>query len=158
MAPQYGSPQSSSEGSLGGTPDTRITAFSPEDVRYGRQPLHRTTVTPTSSTSNDPFVSASTTQKPKLSALASEFEPSKPRVLVPVPDARPLPGTAEHLNNIISAAENESAVHELGSYGTFTTSTVKTRILKITSLRGVSLDVMSTVDSALHVSSSTFPL
>ena len=73
--------------SVGGTPDTSLTAFSPEDVRRGSFAIALSAgagAGASSSTRDDPFVTVTTTaataaasRKTTLSANAVTFQPSR---------------------------------------------------------------------------------
>jgi len=78
------SPRSSpgDDESVGGTPDTSLTAFSPEDLRRGSVAVASSTgATASSSSRDDPFVTITTStttagRKTTLSANAVTFQPS----------------------------------------------------------------------------------
>lgn len=153
MPPFTDSPHSSLNHSLGGTPDTRLTAFSPEDTR-----IHGNThfaATPQKNVApNDPFVSA---RKPKLSATALAFQPFALRAVSTVTAVQakrePIPGSAEHLVSIIEAAEGparEPVEAEVMSFGMFTRNTLKTRNIRVSSL--VNRDVISVIEASIMVS------
>ncbi|PQE16546.1 meiosis mei2 protein [Rutstroemia sp. NJR-2017a BBW] len=76
----YGQSPPSSTGaveSVQGTPNTALTAFSPEDVRPAKSADSRPSSAPLSTNQQDPFVSAGPRSKAdqKLSATASAFQP-----------------------------------------------------------------------------------
>jgi hypothetical protein len=141
-----GSPHSSNggEGSTQHTPDTTITAFSPEDVRPTRF-SHASSGggVAIDSASNDPFISSTVGGKLKhtiLSAKASEFAPASSRAqqmsIAPVSSA--------------STAPTKSSTCSLG---VFTTDTGASRNIKIKSIYND--DVEAAVDTSLQVCSSS---
>lgn len=159
MPPFTDSPHSSLNHSLGGTPDTRLTAFSPEGARVYDN-AHSAATPQKNVAPNDPFVSA---RKPKLSATASAFQPFALRALstVPVVQAKrePIPGSAEHLVSIIEAAEGparETIEAEVMSFGMFTRNTLRTRNIRVSSL--VNHDVISVIEACIMVSCSMLAL
>ncbi|KAF4629910.1 hypothetical protein G7Y89_g8229 [Cudoniella acicularis] len=133
------SPHSSSGSaqSLGGTPESKITAFSPDDCRsVNAKPMGiKTSNSPQKASQHDPFV---TSAKPnvKLSATASSFQPfgfrnASTGPSPPILQASTLPPeAAEFFKNEILA------VSETTQIGTFTADTGASRYLKISSLYG----------------------
>jgi hypothetical protein len=153
-ATMYGhSPHSSSglAGSSEGTPDTRFTAFSPEDARPVK--AAGLTVTPMTTTQADPFVTTSTKVKAeqKLSATASDFKPFAQNVSnVQTFDfassaTAALPGMVQNLKNLIGQMPgygSQANVAQPGSVkvtpqgttnqvGTFSTDMSVTRLLQV---------------------------
>jgi hypothetical protein len=160
--PPTNSPGSSLAGSLEGTPDTRLTAFSPED---GRVPKNVGTATATPQkpgNQHDPFVSATKPKlEQKLSATASSFKPYTLRTNISGIEAQvthhePIPGSAAHLANIIATATASEPIEpEITSSGVFTTSTMKTRNLRIWSSTQLNRDVMPVIETSLKVFTSS---
>lgn len=165
------SPPSSRDESVQGTPQTNLTMFTPEDGRgfkvSSNRPAER--MAPQQTMNHDPFgpPSASKSKVPdqKLSATASAFLPKQPyRVAM---SSAPMttssgntglvPGTVEHLNNVINQAggsgspSRSSSVDLETTFGTFTTSTRLSRCIKISDLYK-NADVMPLVDSSLKAS------
>ena len=180
----YGhSPHSSSDvaGSSEGTPDTRFTAFSPEDARPIKATEH--TATPQrEATQQDPFITTSTKTKveQKLSATASDFEPYSQNVgsaktsnYAALYDgngtaAAALPKVAENLRNLIDQMPGYkllgNSAHQQGSakvasqgtvtqFGIFSTDTSATRCFQVTSIYKNDLSVHQTVFNSLRVRS-----
>ena len=177
----YGhSPHSSSgaAGSSEGTPDTRFTAFSPEDAHPVKSTGQNST--PQRATQHDPFISTSTRNKAeqKLSATASDFKPYSQNVGSNKPSnyaARycgtysatdALPKAAENLRNLIdqmptygcqgsnahqsrsTKAASQSGIMQIG---TFSTDTSATRCLQVTSVYKNHASVHQTVLASLEV-------
>lgn len=129
-ADPYGqSPPSSGDASDEGTPDTRLTAFSPEDAvkgaGTGSQPVAANPVSagvvPTPGAQQDPFVSSARKQKQeqKLSPTASAFLPfnlafkvgssvTLPSAVAGPGTANPVPGTLQYLDSVV--ASNQSSI------------------------------------------------
>jgi len=165
MSPYKPSPNSSlygvesANGSYG-TPDTKITAFSPEDVRGLKGSGTKYTNTLSIAEEHDPFVSSSSTYNGKgkakvsgLSATAPEFDPYKNKddvnggmVSEALRGGAPIPGTAEHLTAIIAAENSPSKRPEATHFGVFTTSMDKSRNFKIT---GINFDAQEFYDKVV---------
>jgi hypothetical protein len=155
----HASPHSSSgrDESPGGTPDTKFTAFSPDDARALKPSNVKSAGTPLKASHNDPFVSDTTKPKveQKLSATASAFQPFGLRVssIIPSPAVAhglaPLPNTTQYLNNIIAEASPPRA--EVTQFGTFTTDTGATRNIKVSGIYGGE-EVLPEVKATLDVS------
>jgi len=158
------SPNSSHDGlqSMDATPDTKLTAFSPDDVRSIKIPsASRSADTSTESCHNDPFVSAGSKPKAeqKLSATASTFQPFglKNVGLAPI-SSTPVPGTADHLHAIIAADADvvrDPITSEVLGAGKFTTDTLASRSIKVESI--FKNDISKLVESSLEVN-APFPL
>ena len=118
--------------SIEGTPDTTLTAFSPEDVRRASTASSTSGVT-LGASREDPFVTSQT--RTTLSAKASSFTPASTAV---VKDIAPAYITV----NPPSSTQ----------FGTFTTDTGASRCLKVTSIYDA--DVLRLVNATLEVSSS----
>lgn len=161
MSRYTNSPHSSlRDESIQGTPQTTLTAFSPEDARGFKVTSTRSSERPQQAAQADPFVSASKTkQDQKLSATASSFQPFGLRVRSTAPastsasTSRPIPGTTQYLDAVIEK-ENSPARSvqeiELTQFGTFTTSTLLSRTVKIASV--YKTDVMPLVQASWKVS------
>ena len=161
MASYNYSPYSSAgnDDSAGGTPDTRLTAFSPDDPRVPRAGL--TGMSPRTLLKeghHDPFVTASSSKTPGLSATASAFRPvskggSATAAGVPSTSS-PLPGTAQYLSQVIaeSASPRNREVSEGVKFGTFTTDTGATRCIKVSGIYDKM--VMPAVQATFDVSRS----
>jgi hypothetical protein len=166
MTKHKASPYSSQGGaSAEGTPDTGLTAFSPEDSKnIISYPIAKSAATPLKSV-HDPFVSTSTKPKAeqKLSATAASFRPfglnygslssTKSMTLTASRLSGPIPGTAQHLQQIIAAEENSPrrrAQTEITKSGTFTTDTRAGRHIKISSI--FLTDVSQVVQASMDVS------
>lgn len=124
MAPMTESPHSS-VGSYIATPDTRMTAFSPDDVRVPKNSPAVLTTPQKPGTEQDPFISAKKSKG--LSAGAHPFAPQK----------SPMPGSLEHVLSAIATAAAPGAGYveqEISYFGTFTINSLKTRNLRIASL------------------------
>jgi len=132
-AAMYGqSPPSSAVESTEGTPDTRFTAFSPEDIKPSK-PVNAVGVAAQSAgtAAQDPFISAAPRPKAgqKLSPTASAFQPfgqsfnwCNETVSIPVVAhnassgaasgsgaAGPVPGTIQYLDQVVAAHANSVA-------------------------------------------------
>ncbi len=155
----HASPHSSSgrDESAGGTPDTKFTAFSPDDPRAPKPSSVKSAGTPLETSHNDPFVSDATKPKveQKLSATASAFQPFGLRVSSVIPSpvvaygSAPLLNTAQYLNNIIAEASPRRA--EITQFGTFTTDTGATRNIKVSGIYGGE-EVLPALKATLDVS------
>jgi hypothetical protein len=84
----------------------------------------------------------------KLSATASAFQPYGFRVASI--NTAPIPGTAQHLNAIIAAATSPSKPTEIVRFGMFTTDTLTTRNIKVSSLKDLNISAM--IHTSLDVS------
>ncbi|RAL60197.1 hypothetical protein DID88_000818 [Monilinia fructigena] len=142
--------------SIQGTPNTALTAISPED---GRVPKSTTTesrpssVAQNSANQHDPFVTSSTTSRAsaQLSATASAFQPLQlygPAGGTPAAGnliangsgvATLIPGTVQYLDNVV-ASQSPARDTEITSYGKFSTDTSATRCIRVT-------DIYQKVDS-----------
>ncbi|KAF7875068.1 hypothetical protein EAF04_002240 [Stromatinia cepivora] len=146
--------------SIQGTPNTAITAISPEDARIPK-PLatdsRASSVTQSAANQHDPFITAGTTSRAsaQLSATASAFQPLHlygPAVGTPAAgslivngsgSATLIPGTIQYLDNVV-ASQSPVRETEITSYGKFSTDTGATRCLKITDIYQ-KVDVLSCV-------------
>ena len=152
-----GSPQSSSDSNeaFDGTPESKLTAFSPEDRAVAAKPFGVTIGGASLAAGpHDPFITPDTKGRDvKLSATASTFQPfainagpsptysSSTRVR----SSSETPGTLEFLQKeTLDAAEPDR-------FGTFTTDTGATRCMKVTSLYGANAQQL--VESSLVVRS-----
>ncbi|KAM3073805.1 hypothetical protein ACMFMG_008430 [Clarireedia jacksonii] len=148
----YGHSPPSSHGaveSVQGTPNTALTAFSPEDVRPPKPADSRPSSAPLSSNHQDPFVTAGPRSKAdqKLSATASAFQPfsysvgpSSTTQTAQIPavaygsTTNLVPGTVQYLDNVVASHSSPVRVPEVTSYGRFSTDTGATRYIKVTSI------------------------
>ncbi|TAQ90445.1 hypothetical protein B7494_g1292 [Chlorociboria aeruginascens] len=165
------SPHSSSNDaaeSTQGTPDTRFTAFSPEDARAFKLTASASTATPLRASQHDPFVTTTSKSKAeqKLSATASSFQPfsfkvssasSVPTVaygsasLTPLL-SNPVPGTVQYLDSVVAAHTSPApAAKHTGAtqHGIFTTDTGATRCIKVASI--YQDDVLPLVNLSLDI-------
>ncbi|KAG9246370.1 RNA recognition motif 2-domain-containing protein [Calycina marina] len=111
--------------SIRDTPDTTLTAFSPEDIRRGPIVSSRGTIIASAGNRDDPFVTSSITgPKTTLSAQASAFTP----------------GFTATVNSSQSNADNVESSRQSTpnnvQHGTFTTDTSASRCLKANSIYG----------------------
>lgn len=159
VSPQKVSPISSRDGgeSFEGTPDTRITAFSPEDVRPMKLSAVQSSGTPLRGVHHDPFITSA--PKPKLDATVPSFQPYGLRA-APIPAVRlaaPIPGTAQYLTAIIKNASTPPQAEATQS-GVFTTSSNTSRCMKLSSNYPASipdqLDASKTVSRSSDSNSS----
>lgn len=182
MSPIRPSPGSSCDSgdSVDGTPYTKLTAFSPEDVRSTKPSSSAVTNTPARGIQHDPFISSSVKPKmeQKLSATASAFQPFGLRAaslgstasgFSAKPSAssmKPIPGTRQYLNAIIEGYEAanleaakkspSSALGDSNIWGTFTTDTSTSRNLKV--MTNLNVDIMPLVSATIAVSQILFNL
>lgn len=142
--------------SMEGTPETKLTSFSPEDLNHNSY-FNTNSTTNSMDNVHDPFFGTSSKPKSegKLSATASAFEPfglgvtfgsissTKSLNLMAPKSAGPLPGTAQYLESIIAAEENsprrraeraDPPAPPVTKSGFFTTEAVCSRHVKITSI------------------------
>jgi hypothetical protein len=156
-----------------GTPETKLTSFSPEDGRDKNFAMAKPTTNPMDHV-HDPFVGTSNMPKSegKLSATASSFEPfglglnfgslpsTKSMYSMAPKSAAPLPGTTQHLESIIAAEENSPYRRApppaplVTKLGFFSTESLASRHVKVT---GIFLDdirdrVQASIDVSLLVS------
>jgi hypothetical protein len=162
--PRYSQSPHSSSGAADsgeGTPDTRLTSFSPEDARLVKPSNTKSTGTPLKASQQDPFVTTSSKPKgeQKLSATASAFQPFGLRVSssssapVTTHGSAPVPGTIQYLDGVIAAQLSPSSgtQHpELTQQGTFSTDTGATRCIKIANIYDG--DVFHLVEASMNVS------
>ena len=156
------SPYSSSGNadSVSGTPDTRLSGFSPDDIRIARssgaiKPL----ATPQNEGQHDPFVSNQNLDQ-KLSATALPFQPTliPGRAAMPASSAAnssapPLPGSAQFLCQQIAEDTPPPRAPdpiEILKFGVFTTDTGASRSIKVSGIYGS--HVMPAVQASLDVS------
>ncbi|KAA8572925.1 hypothetical protein EYC84_003476 [Monilinia fructicola] len=145
--------------SIQGTPNTALTAISPEDGRVPKSTTAESrpsSVAQTSANQHDPFVTSSTTSRAsaQLSATASAFQPLQlygPAVGTPAAGnliangsgvATLIPGTVQYLDNVV-ASQSPARDTEITSYGKFSTDTSATRCIRVT-------DIYQKVDSVLN--------
>ncbi|KAG0648563.1 Meiosis mei2 [Hyphodiscus hymeniophilus] len=168
------SPHSSSgvAGSSEGTPDTRFTAFSPEDTR----PIKPSTQngTPQRANQQDPFISTSAEPKAeqKLSATASDFKPYSSNLghtqnldyvsaYNTYSATAALPQAAENLRILIGQMPGRGNTGQAGpakaaaqvttnQFGTFSTDTSATRCFQITSIYKTDSPIHHTVFNSLE--------
>ncbi|KAK0099681.1 hypothetical protein ONS96_008177 [Cadophora gregata f. sp. sojae] len=155
MSRYTNSPNSSlRDESVQNTPYTALTAFSPEDVRIQQASASRSSMPPPGA-HNDPFVTSTKAAKAdqKLSATASAFKPFGLRTssMGSTPSTSsisgPVPGTTQYLDAVIekenspSRRSNDSDM----SFGVFTTSTMMSRNIKVSSI--MKNDVMPMIEA-----------
>lgn len=140
------SPHSSSGAveSTQGTPDTRLTAFSPEDVRPPKGIKFGLASASFEATPQDPFVSSGSRNKidQKLSATASAFQPfsskaSKdgPSYSTPVVAYGSLIGRGTEKTSASQLVPLDDAQSsEASNYGTFTSDTGASRCIRMKSI------------------------
>ncbi|KAE9374888.1 hypothetical protein N431DRAFT_405942 [Stipitochalara longipes BDJ] len=138
--------------SFEGTPETKLTSFSPEDGSVNNFAVPKSATNPMN-TVHDPFVGSSGKPKTeaKLSATASSFEPfglglnfgslslTKSTTLKAPKSAIAMPGTTQYLESIIAAAENSprrgapapSSAPQVTKGGFFSTESIANRHLKV---------------------------
>jgi hypothetical protein len=157
------SPHSSSGavGSSEGTPDTRLTSFSPEDARPVKALNASRDANPSRANQNDPFITEAVKTKgeQKLSAMAMAFQPfaipvasgySSPAIAYGSGAVAALPGKIQALDNLIAQMKPIQAPASLPQSGDFSSDTVKTRCIMVTST--CNEDLLSLVSSKLEVS------
>ena len=174
-ATMYGhSPHSSSglAGSSEGTPDTRFTAFSPEDARPVK--TASLTITPLTTTQADPFVTSSAKVKAeqKLSATASDFKPFAQNVSnVQTFDfassaTAALPGMVQNLKNLIGQMPGYGSQTSVAppvpvkaapqgttnQVGAFSTDTSVTRLLQVKTIYKSDVSLPQIVVNSLEAS------
>jgi hypothetical protein len=178
MTSMYGhSPHSSSGifGSTEGTPDTRLTAFSPDDARPLKASNDVSGGTQSGTTQQDPFVTTTTKGKEqKLSATASAFQPfnipvatTTPAIELEFTATAALPAQVEKLNHLIDqfklaqgpkygnvtlpAVIQGAQQGDTNQHGTFSTDTGATRCVQVTSIYPVDASVHQLVVNSLEV-------
>ncbi|TGO69124.1 hypothetical protein BOTNAR_0015g00400 [Botryotinia narcissicola] len=136
--------------SIQGTPNTAITAISPEDARVPKQSAtdSRASSVTTAANQHDPFVTTGTTTSrasAQLSATASAFQPLHlygPAVGAPITgnliangsgSTTLIPGTIQYLDNVV-ASQSPVRESEVTSYGKFSTDTGATRCIRVTDI------------------------
>ncbi|KAF5879639.1 putative rna recognition domain-containing protein 2 protein [Botrytis fragariae] len=136
--------------SIQGTPNTAITAISPEDARVPKQSATDSRASSVTTTVNqhDPFVTTGTTTSrasAQLSATASAFQPLHlygPAVGAPITgnliangsgSTTLIPGTIQYLDNVV-ASQSPVRESEVTSYGKFSTDTGATRCIRVTDI------------------------
>ncbi|CAG8971934.1 hypothetical protein HYALB_00003269 [Hymenoscyphus albidus] len=137
------SPRSSasSNRSYEATPESKLTAFSPED-RVTLSKLKSTTSkassTPLKAGHHDPFVTA----KPKLSATAMAFQPFAVPSGQPAASSSAARGSSSSMSPIHAdySQKQNLNVGENDHYGTFTTNTGASRCMKISSIYGADVE------------------
>ncbi|KAG4429448.1 hypothetical protein IFR05_015070 [Cadophora sp. M221] len=145
--------------SVQNTPYTTLTAFSPEDARVPQSSTTRSAMGPPG-THNDPFVtSAKSKAEQKLSATASSFKPFGLRgssMATSSSSSGPIPGTTQYLDAVIEKASPSRTDAEM-SFGVFTTSTMMSRNIKVSSI--MKNDVMPLIETTwkkLHQNGNSF--
>ncbi|CZT46411.1 related to mei2 protein [Rhynchosporium secalis] len=138
MSRYTNSPSSSlRDESVQNTPYTTLTAFSPEDVRLQQSSTSRSGMGPPT-TQSDPFVTSDKSKaEQKLSATASTFQPFGMRGSSMVPtslSSSPVPGTTQYLDAVIEKATSSPKGDPEMGFGTFTTNTMMTRNIKVSSI------------------------
>jgi hypothetical protein len=152
-----GSPHSSSgsNDSFDATPESKLTAFSPEDRKTTAKSFGPDTggVLLTAG-HHDPFVTPNAKNKEvKLSATASTFQPFGiiPGPTIPTTTSstrvRSSPTTPSEFEYLQNAALNAG---DVGEFGTFTTDTGASRCMKVTSIYGA--NALKLVEESLDVS------
>lgn len=151
--------------SFDGTPNTRLTAFSPEDTKDGNT-YKGNFAANRDNMINDPFVTdVKAKLDQKLSPTASSFQPlglgfhlpgsGKTASSIAGPSNAPVPGTAQHLQYIIATEENSprrrAPQGAMSKYGQFTTETKAGRHIKVESLFKTE-DISQVVDESMDVS------
>lgn len=160
MSRYTNSPHSSlRDDSIQNTPYTTLTAFSPEDVRISQVAAGRSSMAPPGAHS-DPFVTSTKAAKAdqKLSATASAFKPFGMRTssIGSTPSSSsvsgPVPGTTQYLDAVIEKENSPSrgAGDSDMSFGVFTTSTMMSRNIKVSSI--MKNDVMPLIEATWKVS------
>lgn len=125
--------------SLGSTPDTKLTSFSPEELRAGAatHKIFKPTTAVSKPVPQDPFVSTGTQRKgeQKLSATAVAFQPfalpSGPVPPVVAHGSLPLPGTKQYLENVVASHSIMGPAKEPTQCGTFSTDGGVTRCIEV---------------------------
>lgn len=161
------SPASSSDvvDSVGGTTYTSPTAFSPEDIRV----LKSATVNiggDSAGLNQDPFVSSNAQIGAKLSAMASTFKPSVEMRAAAVSSTSVAIESSQKMRTLISSDRHRDlngskpqsgAPHEADStrFGTFTTDSNTSRVLKVTGKNAVAT-FLSFVEASKRVSRPLF--
>lgn len=151
------SPRSStsSNRSYDATPESKLTAFSPEDrVPNPKSTAAKVASTPLKAGHHDPFV----TGKPKLSATALAFEPFG------IPSGQHAASSSAGRGRSLSMSpaptdysqKQKQAPAESDQYGTFTTSTGASRCMKVRSIYGANVEEL--VQDSLGVSFPSPPL
>jgi hypothetical protein len=139
------SPASSSEliESAAGTPHTSLSAFSPEDARIMKSSTVHLGVTSSRSSQQDPFVSTGTQPRGGLSAKATAFEPSADirtasattsAFTMDTSQKTQIPNASDCLENFAVSRSPNRAPHQTNAthFGTFTTDSHSTRVIKVT--------------------------
>jgi hypothetical protein len=135
--------------SVDGTPDTKFTSFSPEEFKDKSYSMVNSTPGAMDNV-HDPFIATKPKSEGKLSATATSFEPfgisfgslssTKSMTTTAPKSSGPLPGTAQHLENIIAAEENsphrlaQPSSPKVTKLGSFTTETPISRHVKVASI------------------------
>ncbi|ESZ99458.1 hypothetical protein SBOR_0220 [Sclerotinia borealis F-4128] len=134
--------------SIQGTPNTALTAISPEDGRALKATVEsRPSSVQSAANQHDPFVTAGTAGRgsAQLSATASTFQPLhlyRPAVGTPVTgnliangsgSVTLIPGTIQYLDNVV-ASQSPVRDSEITNYGKFSTDTGATRCIKVTDI------------------------
>ncbi|KAL2068332.1 hypothetical protein VTL71DRAFT_16430 [Oculimacula yallundae] len=148
MSRHTNSPNSLTDESVQNTPYTTLTAFSPEDVRVSQSSSSRSGMA-TPATQSDPFVtSAKSKAEQRLSATASTFQPFGMRgssMSTASSSSGPVPGTAQYLDAVIEKATSSPKGDSEMSFGVFTTNTMMTRNIKVSSI--MKDDVMPLIET-----------
>lgn len=144
--------------SAGGTPYTSLTAFSPEDNRAMKASSTVLGTQTNASSPQDPFVSSGSHATVKLSAEASAFQPSfdmRSPIIPALPnsiDSSEKKHAARAFDHIEKLGGSDSTPYgpdhvNLTHFGTFTTDSNTSRILKVTGNAAVSTFVSSVEDT-----------
>lgn len=154
MSRYTNSPNSSlRDESVQNTPYTTLTAFSPEDVRVPQSSTSRSGMGPPA-THSDPFVTSakSKAEQQKLSATASTFQPfgmrGSSKATAPSGPG-PIPGTTQYLDAVIEKANSPNRGDWEMSFGVFTTSTMMSRNIKVSSV--MKNEVMPLIEASWKV-------
>lgn len=153
------SPRSStsSNRSYDATPESKLTAFSPEDrVPNPKSAAAKVGSTPLKAGHHDPFV----TGKPKLSATAMAFQPFG----IPSGQHAASSSAVRGRSSSMSPAptdysqKQKPTAAEADQYGTFTTNTGASRCMKIRSIYGAHVEKLVQESLAVSFASSLFQL
>lgn len=129
--------------SADGSPETKMTAFSPEDTPImddgGSRNLINLYSSPLKANSPDPFVSTGTKSEQKLSATATAFQPFVLKygsISIPLiaNGSGPLPGTMQYLEKVVASNPSilgSDPLAEPSQCGIFSTDTGASRCLEV---------------------------
>ena len=131
-----------------GTPDTTLTAFSPEEVRTSRIPPNQSDRLLSVATQHDPFVS--TSARP-LSATASTFQPLGFRAGPPSSSLGSAADRHDVQYMVQPAHQMSPGGTNITQFGTFTTDTSATRCMKVKAIYDYGMDPLPFVNATLQV-------